>query len=294
MKTLKTASILLIFMLAMAGCVEKPIFLDVTDIRPIAVLDSIFQVSVEMIVFNTNKVNSHLTQSNMGVYFKNEKVGTGTIEKEIKLHSKDTVHVPVMLHINLTKLSKFFPELIESDSVEFAISGENQIKVFWKTFHIQLNDKIVLNTRKVIKTELDRYFNEAKELGVKSIGLDIKPGFSTTKMNAIVVYRNTIPFDYSLKTMELSFFLNNSNKKVASWSLSQPIHQQKYSETEIPVEIELENFNLLSQMSLNMMFTQKVNVSIRGIARIEINGNEFEVPVETETVVSFKDLANLN
>ena len=275
------------------GCAEKPVFLGIGNIKPIGIVDSTFQISMDLIMYNPNSFGSKLVQSDMALYYGEEWMGTGVLSHQVDLKAKDTVHLQVVSHINLDKLARFYPELIDSDSTEFTIQGVNRMTFMLKSFKVRLQDKIQVNTRQVIASEMNRYLSDTKEIGIKSLSFDKMPGVGKTAFKAVINYGNNIPFDYTLQDLKVAIYVNNSSSPVANWMLDRPIHQKANSTSEIPLEIDIDNLSLMGAMNLNMLFSQKVELRLVGSALIEIQGHEFDVPVETDTSIPIKDLANI-
>jgi len=275
------------------GCAEKPVFLGIGNIKPIGIVDSTFQISMDLIMYNPNSFGSKLVQSDMAIYYGEEWMGTGVLSHQVDLEAKDTVHLQVVSHINLDKLARFYPDLIGSDSTEFTIQGVSRMRFMLKTFKVKLQDKIQVNTRQVIASELNRYLRDTKDIGIKSLRFDKMSGIGKSSFKAVINFGNNIPFDYTLRDMKVAIHLNNSSSPVANWMLDRPIHQKANAPSEIPLEIDIDNLSLMGVMNLNMLFSQKVELRLVGSALIEIQGHGFDVPVDTDTSIPIKDLANI-
>lgn len=272
--------ILLLGLVICTSCSKKPKFIQVDNVSILGLKDSLLLVTMDYVVYNPNDVKTKLRQSGMEIFYKDSLVGNGYLDKQINLVANDTLSVPVRFEIAVAKLHKYYPELISSDSTVFSIKGNSRVSFLLNSFTIDMDDEIHLNTKGIIHEQIQKNLSTADNFKIRSISSNRLPSFNRTKLQLQIETNNNLPLDYVINELQLDFYLDKRRAKVANWQLSQPLRQKSLEKALIPVDVTLNNFDILKQAKLSWLTKTEVNFSILGEIEVQIEGYEFRVPIE--------------
>tara|TARA_R110002073_G_scaffold279026_1_gene443143 strand:- start:430292 stop:431179 length:888 start_codon:yes stop_codon:yes gene_type:complete len=295
MKTsLKHIILVVWLLLLLVSCSKQPQFIKIDNVNIEGLKDSLMHVSMDYVIYNPNNVKTKLKQSGMAIYYHDTLVGTGTLNKEINLPSNDTIKVPVACEIRLDKLSKFYPEMLQSDATAFSIRGENKIGFLMNSFTIDVEETIYLDTKSIIRKEINKNLNTEGNFKLKKVVVNALPTLDKTRFKLEIEAQNNLPFDYEIHEMKLQFFLDDAAKEpVAQWKQEAPILQQKYQPTTIPIEVVVANLNLLKNTKLTMLFKQEIDFIVIGNLQVKIQEYTFNVPVNDQMKLNLKTFLGL-
>lgn len=289
---MKKILLILIAILLLASCKkEYPKFIAIDDIVVIGLKDSLMLVTMDYVVYNPNNVKTTLKESNMNIYYKDIMVGKGYLDKKINLAPNDTIRIPVKCEIGLEKLSKFYPELLDSESTVFTIKGESSIGFLLNSFKINIDDRISLNTQKIIQEEINKNLRDINNFKIERVAIEALPSLDKTNFKIDVKAKNNLPFNYEINKMTLQFYLDNKNTAVANWELDTLIYQKASSSTTIPVNVTTNNFSILKQTKLSWFVKGTADFVVRGEAQIQIQGYLFNVPINDKMSIDLKTLS---
>jgi len=287
MKNILTSLILLLLLMS---CSQKPEFIGIDNVSVLGLKDTVMQLKMDYIVYNPNNVKTKLRQSHMNLYYNDTIVGKGFLDQQIKLSPNDTVRVPVQCKISLAKLSRFYPQLLQSDSAVFNIRGESKIGFLLNSFTIVIDDKIYLNTKKLIQDEINKNLGGAENFKIKTVAINSLPTLSKTNFKVQIESKNNLPFDYKIEDMRLLFYLDTKGAALAQWKLEYPIMQRSDQASTISVAVSVDNFTTLKQTKLSWLIKKKVNFIVIGKAQIKISGYTFDVPINDKMAIDLKTL----
>lgn len=280
------------FILIMAqffACSKKPNFIRIDNISINGIKDSIMQIGMDYVVYNPNDVKTKLEESGMSLYYKDSLVGKGHLNKEIPLKANDTIKVPVVCNIQLDKLSQFYPEMLNSNATPFKIKGENKVGLLFNSFTIDVDETIHLDTKGIIEKEVNKNLRQQDNFKIKTVVINSLPGLKKNRFQIIIETTNNLPFDYEINKLQLDFYMNNrTNESVATWNQNEVIYQKSYQKTNIPIEVEVDNFNMLKNMNVSMFFKSKIDLIIAGQVEIKIQDYIFNVPINDTMKVDVK------
>ncbi|QCX38344.1 hypothetical protein FF125_07830 [Aureibaculum algae] len=281
-------------LIIMYSCAQNPEFIKIDNIVVKGIKDSLMEVHMDYVVFNPNNVKTKLKQSGMSLYYKDAYVGEGFLENQISLKPNDTIRVPVLCNIKLDKLSKFYPEMLISDTTAFNIKGENKIGFLFNSFTIDVDEKIYLNTREIIKKEINKNLGNTSNFRIKTVSINSLPTLDKTNFKITILAKNNLDFDYEIHQMELQFFLDDKAKEpIANWSQDKVISQKALSSTEIPLEVVVDNMNTLKNSSVTMLFKKEIDFIVVGQVQIKIQNYVFDVPINDNMKMDIKKFIGL-
>ncbi len=279
---------------AISSCMKRPVFIKVESVKIGSLKDSVLQTFVNFKVYNPNSVKSYITASNIKTYYKDKLVGSSVISNEVALPAKDTVIIPLVSSINLWNLAGVFPEILASDSATFRIEGDNKVKALGINWNIPVKDNIKLNIKQEVIAQVDETFKSNANFKIKEVKLTQLPGLNKTAFHVVVQVKNSFPFDYSLLNMDLAIYRKNGTNPIAHWKLTDTIAQKAGAVANIPISIEVDNLNVLSEVRLSDILHPNMEILLKGEAVIGIGGHTFTVPVEETTKISLSNLTGLN
>ncbi len=259
---------------------KKPEFLGIDKVLISGLKADTLLIDIDYGIYNPNSVSTKLRQSSMSVYYKDSLVGNGYLYKEVKLPGSDTVSLPVRCEIKLKTLSKYYPELISQDTTIFTLKGDGKVDFFMNSFTIAIDDQIAIDTKSIIRKEIDKRLGNGRNFKLKRISFEKLPSFNETEVKLMVEANNSLPFAYRLQKMHLNFYSDQMHSKLGSWSLSSPIEQLAETQTEIPVAAKMRNLSLLKQGAFAILSSKKSKINIVGTVEIVIKGHSFVIPVE--------------
>ena len=284
----KLVAIVFLFVVLTSCKGEKPEFVRIDNVQIEGLRDSLLLVKMDYVIFNPNKVKTKLTASGMSLYYKETMVGKGYLDKQIALSSKDTINVPVRCEVSVDKISQFYPQLINSDSTAFQVKGSSDIQFLLKSFTIAANDIIYLNTKKIIRDEINKNIGNADNFKVKNVSVHELPSLNETTLKMEVVAKNNLPFDYKIKDMNLQFFLEEDESAVAGWKLNNGVDQKALSTASIPIDVTINNFGIFKQARLSWLTSGKATFRMVGEAAIVIEKYTFNVPINDKMSIDLK------
>ena len=278
----------------MYSCSEKPEFIKIDNIVVKGIKDSLMEVSMDYVVYNPNNVKTKLKQSGISLYYKDALVGEGYLNNQINLKANDTIRVPVLCNIQLDKLSEFYPEMLYSDATAFNIKGENKIGFLFNSFTIDVDETIYLNTKEIIKKEINKNLGNADNFKIKTIVVNSLPTLNKTNFKITIKAKNNLSFDYEIHQMELQFFLDSRAKEpIANWSQDKVISQKAFQTTDIPLEVAVDNFNTIKNTNITMLFKKKIDFIVVGQVQIKIQDYVFDVPINDKMKIDIKKFIGL-
>ncbi|MFC4221147.1 LEA type 2 family protein [Flagellimonas marina] len=275
----KIALVLGTFLFFMS-CSKKPEFVAIDHVTIKGLTENALVVGMDYVVYNPNNVKTKLRQSSMEIFYKDSLVGKGFLNEQMSLAANDTIRIPVTCEIELKSLNSFYPELLASDSTEFALKGNGKVSFLLNSFTIALDDKIHLNTKKAILEEISKNLDYGNNFKIRSISSNRLPSLSKTHLKLGVETLNRLPIAYTINTMKLEFYLDENKGHVAAWTMDEPFFQEALQSTTIPIDVTLSNFDILKQMKFSWLTNQKANFTILGEAQIKIQEYEFNVPIQ--------------
>lgn len=288
MKTL-TKIIIFTTLIMLISCSKKPKFIKIDNIVVKGIKDSLMEVNMDYVVYNPNNVKTKLKESVISLYYKDNLVGKGELSNNINLKSKDTIKIPVLCNIKLHKLSLFYPEMLNSDSTAFQIKGENKIGFLLNSFKTNVNEKIYINTKKIIREEINKNLGNTDNFKIKSIEINALPSFKKTTFKIIVETKNNLSFDYKIEHMKLEFFLDNKAKKsIANWSMDKIISLKAFETNNMPLDVTIDNHSMMKFTNISMLFKQKIDFIVKGQVQIKIQDYIFNVPVNDKMKIDIK------
>jgi LEA14-like dessication related protein len=267
-------------LLFFTSCSKKPEFVAIDHVTIKGLTEDALVVGLDYVVYNPNNVKTKLRQSSMEIFYKDSLVGKGFLNEQMSLAANDTIRIPVTCEIALKSLNAFYPELLASDSTEFALKGNGKVSFLLNSFTIALDEKIHLNTKKAILEEISKNLDYGNNFRIRSISSNKLPSLSKTRLKLGVETLNRLPIAYTINTMKLEFFLDENKGKVAEWTMDEPFYQEALQSTTIPIDVTLSNFDILKQMKFSWLTDQKANFTILGEAQIKIQEYEFNVPIK--------------
>lgn len=278
----------------MYSCAQDPEFIKIDNIIVNGIKDSLMEVRMDYVVFNPNSVKTKLKQSGMSLYYKDAYVGEGYLENQINLKANDTIRVPVLCNIKLDKLSRFYPEMLISDTTAFNIKGENKIGFLLNSFSIDVDEKIHLNTRQIIKNEINKNLGNTNNFKIKAVAINSIPTLDKSNFKITIAAKNNLAFDYEIHQMELQFFLDKEAKEpIAKWSQDKIIFQKAFQTTDIPLEVVVDNMNTIKNSDITMLFKKKIDFIVVGQVQIKIQNYVFDVPINDNMKIDIKKFIGL-
>ncbi|XLS29596.1 LEA type 2 family protein [Flavobacteriaceae bacterium M23B6Z8] len=287
----KILGLMIITMIMISCQKKKPEFLGIDRVSINGLKEEKLLIDIDYSIYNPNNVSTELRQSSMAVFYKDTLVGNGYLYKEIKLPASDTITLPVRCEIELKTLSKYYPELIMQDTSVFSLKGDSKVDFFMSSFNIAIEDQIAINTKEIIHNEITKRLSGGKNFKLKEISFEKLPSFNETEIQLTIGVINSLPFDYELRSMHLTFYDDRMRSKLGSWSLSSPIEQPAETQTEIPVAAKVRNLNMLKQGVFAVLSSKKRKVNIVGTAEILIKGHSFRIPVEESMPINLSLLS---
>ena len=276
------------------SCSEKPEFIKIDNVIIDGIKDSLMEVRMDYVVYNPNNVKTKLKKSGMSLYYKDVLVGEGYLNKQISLKANDTIRVPVKCNIQLDKLSKFYPEMLYSDATAFGIKGENKIGFLLNSFTIDVDETIYLNTKEIIKKEINKNIGTTDNFKIKTVSVNSLPTLNKTNFKIVIEAKNKLSFDYEINQMELQFFLDSKAKEsIASWTQDGVISQRAFQTTDIPIEVTVDNFNVLKNTKISMLFKKGIDFIVVGEVQIKIQEYVFNVPINDKMQIEIKKFIGL-
>lgn len=266
--------------LLFTSCSKKPQFIAIEHVTIKGLTDNALVVGMDYVVYNPNNVKTKLRQSSMEIFYKDSLVGKGFLNEQMSLAAKDTIRIPVTCEIELKSLNAFYSELLASDSTEFTLKGNGKVSFLLNSFTIALDDKIHLNTKKAILEEISKNLDYGNNFKIRSISSNRLPSLSKTHLKLGVETLNKLPIAYTINAMNLEFYLDENKGQVAAWAMDEPFHQEALKSTTIPIDVTLNNFDILKQVKFSWLTDQKANFTILGEAQIKIQDYEFNVPIK--------------
>ena len=276
------------------SCIKKPVFINIDSVKIGPLRDSIIETTINFKVYNPNGIKSVLTASKIKTYYKEKLVGSSTINNGIALPAKDTVIIPLISSINLRSLSEVFPELLATDSASFKIEGKNSVKAIGFTWNIPLKDKIKLNVKKAIVEQVGKTFQSDSNFRIKNLELSNLRGLNKTGFHMVVQVKNSFPFNYRLLQFNLNIYRKHGTNPIANWKLTDTIEQKVGALANLPIVVEVDNLNLLSEARLSDILHPNMEILLKGKAEISIQGRTFIIPVEVARKVAFNPLTGFN
>lgn len=287
--------LLLSIIVAIACCVKKPVFIKMGQVKIIALKDSILETKITFIVYNPNRIKAALRSSDIKTYYKNIAVGTSTLDTVVEVPARDTVKVPMITNINLGNLAKVFPELLAANGTSsFRIEGNNKVKVLGVVWNIPLKDEVKLNIRNLIINQVGQTFNGNSGFNLKAFALDKIPGLHKTGFKMNIALKNSMPFDYSIVHLNLDVYKHLGDPAIAHWELPSSLLQKAGETSEIPVQIDVNNLNVLRNLHITDLLHPNLDFLIKGVAEISLQGNLFTIPIEQTRTVAFNPISTLN
>ncbi|WP_437370109.1 hypothetical protein [Maribacter litoralis] len=277
---MKKLCYILILVLVITSCSQKPKFVRIGNVVVAGLKDSLLMVNMDYVVYNPNNVKSKLKQSSMDIFYRDSLVGKGFLDKQISLAANDTVKVPVRCEITLERLHQYYPELLESESSIFMVKGNSKVSFLLNSFVINVDDEIQLDTKEIILRQVKKNISHTNNFKIRSIGASKLPTFSRTELNLKVLTKNNLPLDYTIERMELQFFIDKDKASIAQWTLSEPHFQGALDSVSIPINASLSNIGILKNAKLSWLTQKKVKFNILGKAEIQIKGYQFNVPIK--------------
>ncbi|MEA1787269.1 hypothetical protein U1E44_14300 [Arenibacter sp. GZD96] len=274
-------------LIILISCSKRPEFVEVDNIVILASDSETLTVGMDYIVYNSNNVRTKLRQSSMEIYYKDSLVGHGFLNEEVALSANDTIGIPVSCKINLKRLSIFYPELLASDSSTFDLKGKGTVGFMLNSFNIVLDDQIHLNTKKTILDQIEKNLNNGKNFKLRAISSNKLPSLTKTQLKLQMEAINQMPIAYQIDSLELDFYLDRDNGSVAHWSLEKPYNQSPMGSQIIPLEVTLNNLDMLKQMKFSWLADQKVDFFILGQAQVLIEGYRFKMPINDLLEIRF-------
>ncbi len=287
---MKNIFISLVLLVVLISCNTKPEFIGINNISIEGLKDTVMLVKMDYIVYNPNNVKTKLRQSSMDLFYRDTLVGKGYLDEQITLSPNDTIKVPVRCEVSLAKLSRFYPYLLQSDSTVFTIRGESKIGFLLNSFTIDIDDKIYLNTKKIIKEEINKNLGVSENFKIKTILVNKLPTLSQTNFNIKIEAKNNLSFDYQIEDMQLQFYIDTKDTPIAKWKLEYPIKQKAHNTTQISIDVMVDNFNTLKQTKLSWFIKRKADFIIIGKAQIKIKEYTFTVPINDKMAMDIKTL----
>lgn len=279
--TYKTKTVILcIVLLMLASCSKKPEFISIENISIIGSENDNLIVGMDYMVYNPNNVRTKLRQSSMEIYYKDSLVGNGFLNEEVILSANDTLKIPVTCKIDVKALHTFYPELLASDSSKFDLKGNGRVSFMLNSFTIALDDQIELNTKKAILTEIEQRLDYGENFKLRSISSNRLPSLKETRLKLRMETTNPLPIAYQIDSLKLNFYLDERKGSVAQWSLEKPYGQKPMESQIIPLEVTLNNLDILKQLKFSWLTNQKVNFTILGEVQVRIQGYGFKVPIK--------------
>ena len=288
-KRIGLAILCLVFLISCKS--EQPKFVGIENVIVEGLKDSLMLINMDYVVYNPNSVKTRLKESTMNIYYKNEVVGKGYLDKEINLKPRDTIQIPVQCEVGLRQLHKFYPELLASNTSKFMVKGESQVGFLLNSFAIGISDTIILNTGELIKEEINKNLGKTDNFKINSVAVNVLPSLNKTRFVLEVETKNNLPLEYKIEQMNLKFYASKNDEAIAQWILDRPVLQKAYGTSKIPVQATTNNFNLLRQGRFSWLLNGKAKFLVKGEAQIQIEEYSFRVPVNDFIEVDMKTLS---
>ena len=286
--------IVIVFLLLLVSCSKKPEYIKIDNIAIKGVTDSLMLVSMDYVVYNPNDMKTKLKQSGISIYYKDTLVGNGELNNQISLKPNDTVSIPVRCEVRLDKLSRFYPDLLHSDSAAFTIKGENKVRFMLNSIIVGINETIYLNTKEIIRKEIDKNLGDTDNFRIKSIAVHSIPTFDKTRFNMVIEAKNNLPFDYEISQINLQFIIDGKGKEPAAyWAQEAKMFQKAYHTTNIPIEVVIDNVNTIKNTKIQSLLNAEIDFIVAGEIQIEIKGYTFIIPVNDQKKIDIKKFIGL-
>lgn len=279
------------FLLLLSDCARKPKFIGIENVDILGVRDSTLQLRLDYIVYNPNKASAELKDSDMLIYYRDELVGKGKLETSTHLEAKDTIRIPIVFDVILTRLVTFYPELMSSEESVFEVRGKNQVSFVVDNVRMRFNDEVTLDTRKIISDEVSKRLKNNKNFRIKSVRLKPAAKLRTTDLETVIRIFNDLPFDYVIHSMELDFHLTSKSSPIAHWALAEPITLLKNSYVDVRAEVTTQNVNLLKGVSLDWIIKRQIDLLVAGEVELEIENQRFKLPIEDSQTVDMTKIS---
>jgi LEA14-like dessication related protein len=285
--------ILLLAVFTLNSCMNKPVFIGVNSVKLDQLKDSTLKAETGIKIYNPNSLSFTISSSQLTTIYKNIIVGNSDVNQEFTLKPHDTTTVPIVSTINLLSLSGVFPDLLSSDSATFSIKGNTKIKSWGISWNEPLNEHIKLNIKQVIAQQIAKIFQNGQNFKISGLKFARAPGLHTTALSMNIELNNAFPFNYSLNSLNLNFYRTHSRAAFGNWKLVDTIKFTAGSKSEVPVNLEINNVNLLSQTRLSDILHPRWNITMAGTAEVAINGRSFSIPINQATSVDLNTLTGI-
>lgn len=268
-----------LFLLLMTGCLKPPEFLSIEDVKIQGIEDKQLLVDLNYVIYNPNRLSAVLKESEITIYYKDRRVGEGIKLGESQLTARNTIKLPFRCRLLLDELVDDYPELLGEEPSRFKVKGSSKIGVLFFGFKLGVDEWITLDVEEIIKDELSRMLSEENLITVKDFGWGMF-GVNGTTMNVLLEWRNEFSFGYKLQKMDLNLRLKPHGKPIARWASNANWEIKGNDKMEIPIEVVLDNLNILKEAGVNMLFKRNMKLYVKGTVTVEIEGNSFELPVD--------------
>jgi LEA14-like dessication related protein len=286
-------SILLLSML-LCSCFKKPVFININSVKIGAVKDSILEANIDFKVYNPNGMGSTITATKINTYYKGKLVGVSTLNKEIHLPGKDTIIIPMVSKINLWTLAKVFPELLQSDATTFNITGNTKVKSIGISWDIALKDNITINVKEVLIAQINNTFKNDSNFRIKGLKLAKLPGLNKSMFQMSIGLHNQFSFDYRLNKLNLDIYRKNESISIGNWKLKDTVNVEAGKNADIPLQVEVDNLRLLSQVRMSDVLNPKPVFVLKGDAEVYVQGQTFNIPIQETRQVTFNPLSGIH
>lgn len=281
--------LLAISMTLLMGCVKQPQFLYVENVEIIGISQDTLDASLDYVIYNPSKSNVELVSSEMNIYYKDNIVGVGILDETTKMIPKDTMALPVRLRVSLNELANNYAELLSQDSSLFVVKGRNEVNYLIDGIKITTQDEIYMNTQEILMSQISGQVDNSNNFRLKSVGVSVSRQLENTEFDITLEFRNQMPIDFTIKKLELSFYFDNSSRKVSDWTLEEPIEVESHAYQDIQATVITDNVNFLRSFSPKWI-TGKADFIMRGSIALELEGYTFELPIEDEQTIDIREL----
>lgn len=291
MISLKKSYTLLIALLLFGSvsCVRQPEFLYIENVEINGVNKDTLFASLNYVVYNPSKSKVELVNSEMNIYYKEALVGMASLDSLTKMVPKDTMSLPVNLNVSLKELANNYAELLAQDSSLFVVKGQNEVNFIIDGISISTEEEIYMRTKEVLMSQISGQVDNSNHFKLKSVGFNRPKGFRETEFDITMEFQNSLPIDFFINKMDLTFYFDKESQKVSDWVLKEPIEVNSQAFEEVKAKVVTDNLSFLKGFNPKWI-SGKADFIMKGTIEIEIQGYTFELPIEDEQTIDIRDL----
>lgn len=271
------------------SCTKSPEFLDLENVELQSALDSVLVLKMDYKAYNPNKTRVKLSSAEMLVFFKGVQIGKGVSTEEVELLPRDTISIPIECELSLKNTSRYFPQMIHQSAEKFTVVGHGRVQTPIGKINVKMKDSISIDLREMVIKEVHRIFNAYDNFRIQKVELS-QISLGQSKVKARVLWKNPMPFDFKILAQDFRVGIGKNNK-IGDIKSEEIIEVKSNEENKTFVSSNIDhNLDFFIQSGFSVFFNQKIRVWVAGTVRLEIEGESFDLPVQTFKYMSVKDV----